>query len=223
MSESTRFAAEELLRAAASGGIPSDGDLLVRGPDGWFFGRVGAPSPQPPDVVPPPAGAPGAGAPPGGGGGGSISFADLVGVAFARQIVESSVTQHEGALDIGANQVFGGIFGIATPFPDLVYTFPNQMRRGLRTITAAATTYAVVDADWHINANISLDSLDWIFQILHNPPSPIFSNILKSLFKSSAQINTLVEQINFYISAKEHPLKVEELEITEIFQNYMNY
>lgn len=70
------------------------------------------------------------------------------------------MTQHEGALDIGANQVFGGIFGIATPFPDLVYTFPNQMRRGLRTITAADTTYTVVDADWHINVNISLGSVE---------------------------------------------------------------
>jgi len=159
VSQSERFLAEEILRQAASGAIPSDGDLLVRGPNGWFFGRVGDPSPQPPNVTPPAAGAPGAGAPPGGGGG-SITFADIIGVAFARQIVESSVTQHEGALEIGANQVFGGFFGAVTAFPDLVYTFANQMRRALRTITAADTPYTAVDGDWHINVNISLGSVD---------------------------------------------------------------
>jgi len=146
---SERFDAEAILRAAASGQIPSDGDLLVRGPDGWFFGRVGAPS-SPEE--------PGDGG--GGGGGGAVTFSDIAGVAFNRQITESAVKQHEGALDIGALQVFGGIFGSGTPFPDLTYTFPNLMRRALRTITAADTTYTVVNGDWHINVDISLGSVD---------------------------------------------------------------
>jgi hypothetical protein len=149
---SERFDAEAILRAAASGQIPSDGDLLVRGPSGWFFGQVGAPSdPTDPDIGPAP-GAPG--------GGGASSFVELIDTILDVQATESSVKQHEAALDIGAIQVFGGIFGSNTPFPNLVYTFPNQMRRGLRTITAADTTYTVIDADWHINANISLGSIE---------------------------------------------------------------
>ena len=84
---SDRFDAEAILRAAASGAIPSDGDLLVRGPDGWFFGAVGAPS-DPTD--------PGGGAP----GGGGNSFTDLVDTALDFQINESSITQHEAALSL---------------------------------------------------------------------------------------------------------------------------
>ncbi len=155
---SERFDAEAILRAACSGQVPSEDDLLVRGPNGWFFGRVGAPSNI---VAPPPepGGAPG-GDPGGGGGGGAGSFTQLSDNILDFQATESSVKQHEGALDIGANQVFGGIFGTATPFIDLVYTFPNQMRRRLRTITAADTPYTVIDSEWHINVNISLGSVE---------------------------------------------------------------
>lgn len=149
---SERFAAEALIRAAASGQIPARGDLLVRGVDGWFFGTVAQAS-EPTE----PGGAPG-GDP--GGGGGAASFTQLVDNILDVQATESSVKQHEASLDIGASQVFGGIFGIATPFPGLVYTFPNQMRRGLRTITAADTPYTTVDGDWHINVNISLGSVE---------------------------------------------------------------
>lgn len=146
---SDRFDAEAILRAACSGQIPSKDDLLVRGENGWFFGQIGAPS-DPTD--------PGGGTP--GGGGGATTFADIAGVAFNRQITESSVKQHEAALDIGAIQVFGGIFGSGTPFPTLAYTFANLMRRALRTITAADTTYAVTNGDWHLNVDISLGSVD---------------------------------------------------------------
>jgi hypothetical protein len=150
---SERFDAEAILRAACSGQIPSEDDLLVRGPNGWFFGRVGAPSdPTEPDDP--------SGGSPGGGGGGPLSFSDLSGVIFDFQVTESSVKQHEAALDIGAIQVFGGVFGAGTPFPDLVYTFANQMRRRLRTITAADTPYTVLDSEWHINVNISLGSVE---------------------------------------------------------------
>lgn len=155
---SDRFEAEALLRAACSGQVPGDGDLLVRGPDGWFFGRIGAPSAQPPAIVAPPPGSPGGGAPPGGGGG--ATFADISGVAFARQIIESVVTQHEAALEIGAIQVFGGVFGATTAFPGGTYTFPEQMRRVLRTITAADTPYTVLDSEWHINVNVTLGSVE---------------------------------------------------------------
>ncbi len=156
---SDRFTAEEILRAAASGQLPSDGDLLVRGPDGWFFGQIGAPSNI---VAPPPVpgGAPGAPSPGGGGGGGGNSFTDLVDNILDFQATESSVKQHEAALDIGAIQVFGGIFGAGTPFPDLTYTFRAQMRRRLRTITAADTPYTVLNDEWHINVNISLGSVE---------------------------------------------------------------
>jgi hypothetical protein len=34
---SDRFTAEEILRAAASGQIPAEGQFLVRGADGWLF------------------------------------------------------------------------------------------------------------------------------------------------------------------------------------------
>jgi hypothetical protein len=149
---SDRFAAEALLRAAASGQIPSDGDLLVRGPDGWFFGAVGAPS-NPED---PNGGGGGIGAP----GAGAASFVQLTDNILDNQATESSVKQHEASLDIGSSQIFGGIFGIATPFPDLVYSFPGQMRRVLRTITAADTPYTVIDSEWHINVNISLGSVE---------------------------------------------------------------
>jgi hypothetical protein len=152
VSQSERFLAEEILRQAASGQIPSEGDLLVRGPNGWFFGSVGAPSNPEDPIGQLPA--------PGGGGGGGNSFVDLVDNILDVQATESSVKQHEAALDIGAIQVFGGVFGIGTPFPDLVYTFPNQMRRALRTITAADTPYTVTDGDWHINVNISLGSVE---------------------------------------------------------------
>lgn len=147
---SERFEAEALLRAAASGQIPSDGDLLVRGPDGWFFGSIGAPS-DPED--------PGDGGG-GGGGGGAASFVQLSDNILDVQATESSVKQHEASLDIGASQVFNGIFGSATPFPGGTYTFPQQMRRRLRTLTAADTTYIVALDDWHLNVDISLGSVD---------------------------------------------------------------
>lgn len=63
-------------------------------------------------------------------------------------------------MDIGAVQVFGGIFGSGTPFPNGTYTFPEQMRRVIRTITAADTPYAVESRDWHLNVNISLGSVE---------------------------------------------------------------
>jgi hypothetical protein len=72
----------------------------------------------------------------------------------------SAVKQHEAALDIGASQVFSGIFGTGTPFPGGTYTFPAQMRRVIRTITAADTTYAVALDDWHLNVDVSLGSVD---------------------------------------------------------------
>ncbi len=34
-----RFVAEEILRAAASGAIPAEGQTLVRGESGWLFGE----------------------------------------------------------------------------------------------------------------------------------------------------------------------------------------
>lgn len=148
---SKRFDAEQILREAASGAFPGDGDLLVRGPDGWFFGQVGTPSD--------PSGDPGEGGEEGGGGGGSASFLQLVDNILDVQATESSVKQHEASLDIGASQIFGGTFGIATPFPEGTYTFPEQMRRTLRTITAADSTYAVLLDDWHLNVDISLGSV----------------------------------------------------------------
>lgn len=149
---SERFDAEALLRAAASGQIPELGDLLVRGEQGWFFGTVS-------EAIPPsePGGAPGQ---PPGGGGGTASFVQLVDNILDVQATESSVKQHEASLDIGASQVFEGIFGTATPFAGGNYTFPAQMRRRLRTITAADTPYTVLGDEWHINVNISLGSVE---------------------------------------------------------------
>ncbi len=149
---SERFAAEALLRAAASGQIPNLGDLLVRGEDGWFFGTVSEAS-----APTEPGGAPGGG---NGGGGGAASFVQLVDNILDVQATESSVKQHEASLDIGASQVFEGIFGTATPFAGGNYTFPAQMRRRLRTITAADTPYTVLGDEWHINVNISLGSVE---------------------------------------------------------------
>ena len=149
---SERFDAEAILRHAASGQIPRLGDLLVRGVDGWFFGAVS-------EAIPPTEpGDPGGGAPPGGGG--AASFVQLVDNILDNQATESSVKQHEAALEIGAIQVFPGIFGTSTFLPNGPYTFPEQMRRVLRTITAADTPYAVTDRDWHINVNISLGSVE---------------------------------------------------------------
>ncbi len=34
---SSRFEAEEILRAAASGAVPSEGDVLLRTAEGWVF------------------------------------------------------------------------------------------------------------------------------------------------------------------------------------------
>lgn len=151
MSQSERFLAEEILRQAASGQIPNLGDLLVRGANGWFFGTVAEAS-DPSE----PGGAPGGG----NGGGGAASFVALVDNILDVQATESSVKQHEASLDIGASQVFEGIFGTATPFAGGNYTFPAQMRRRLRTITAADTPYTVLGDEWHINVNISLGSVE---------------------------------------------------------------
>ncbi len=107
---SKRFEAEELLREAASGAIPAEGDLLVRGPNGWFFGGAGGGS--------------------GGAGGAVASFSDLSGNIFNFQVGTSAVTQHEAALSI----LFTQIFGIATrvqlpvdiPYEDEVNTFTQR-------------------------------------------------------------------------------------------------
>ncbi len=76
---SERFEAEAILRAAASGAIPAEGNFLIRGPDGWFFGT----------------GAEGAG-----GGPGAASFADLIGDILDFQVPASAVTQHEQLLSL---------------------------------------------------------------------------------------------------------------------------
>ncbi len=165
---SERFDAEALLRAAASGQIPGLGDLLVRGEDGWFFGTVAEASP------PSEPGAPGGSEP----GGGAASFVQLVDNILDVQATESSVKQHEASLDIGASQVFEGIFGIATPFPGGTYTFPQQMRRRLRTITAADTPYAVALDDWHLNVNISLGSVELLLPTAISRGIPGFTDQL---------------------------------------------
>ena len=37
---SKRFDAEQLIRDAASGDFPDEGNVLIRGADGWFFGNL---------------------------------------------------------------------------------------------------------------------------------------------------------------------------------------
>ncbi len=54
-----------------------------------------------------------------------------------------------------------GIFtaeGVA--FLEDVTTLQSQDRRGIRTITAADTPYTLVEADWHLNVDISLGSVE---------------------------------------------------------------
>ncbi len=154
---SDRFEAEALLRAAASGQIPSKGDLLVRGEDGWFFGSTAGAS-NPEDPTDP-------GEDPGGGG--LFSFQQLTDNIFDFQVPESAVTQHEQALVIRAIQITPGFFGGIEP-----YTFASPVRKKLVTITAADTPYVVsgVLPDWHINVDVSLGSVEVLIPdaLLHN-------------------------------------------------------
>jgi hypothetical protein len=99
VTESNRFTAEEILRQACSGQIPADGDFIVRGPNGWFFGNSSGPS----------GGGDGGGGDGGGGGGGATSFADLLGNILNFQVGEAAVTQHQEALEINYSQMFGFI------------------------------------------------------------------------------------------------------------------
>ena len=41
-----------------------------------------------------------------------------------------------------------------------VSTLEDQVRRGIRTITAADTPYTLVETDWHLNVDISLGSVE---------------------------------------------------------------
>jgi hypothetical protein len=147
---SERFAAEEILRQAASGQIPEFNDVLVRKENGWVFTPIGGR----------PSAGPGSPSAPGTGAGLSLGFGDLNDFIFDFQVPLSAVKQHEASLDIRATRIFPGVFGVATPSPNGPYTFPEQMRRGIQTITAADTPYEVTDSDWHINVNISLGSVE---------------------------------------------------------------
>lgn len=97
----TRFEAEEIIRAAASGAIPAPGDVLLRVQDGWVFAQLSE-------------GAPGNGG--GGGGAGPVRFIDLIGVIFPAQVPVGVVTQHEGALSISFNQMTDQILDSQVPF-----------------------------------------------------------------------------------------------------------
>jgi hypothetical protein len=101
VTESGRFLAEEVFRQACSGQIPSEGDFIVRGPSGWFFGNSSGPS-SPEEPTDPTA-------PGGGGGGGATSFSDLLGNILNVQVGTSAVTQHEASLEILYSQMLGFI------------------------------------------------------------------------------------------------------------------
>ena len=86
---------------------------------------------------------------------------------FQAAAVFESTVNVEGLFTAEAASIFGalatfqaavvmestlGVFGVST--------LRDQVRRGIRTITAADTPYTLVETDWHLNVDISLGSVE---------------------------------------------------------------
>ncbi len=86
---------------------------------------------------------------------------------FQAAVVMESSLNVEGLFTAEAAAIFQNLatFQAAAVFESTVNvegvtTLENQVRRGIRTITAADTPYTLVETDWHLNVDISLGSVE---------------------------------------------------------------
>jgi len=86
---------------------------------------------------------------------------------FQAAVVMESSLNVEGLFTAEAAAIFQNLatFQAAAVFESTVNvegvtTLEDQVRRGIRTITAADTPYTLVETDWHLNVDISLGSVE---------------------------------------------------------------
>lgn len=91
----TRFEAEEILRAAASFDIPSPGETLIRTEDGWIFGTIDASTLPPASIGPDQIT--------------SLPFTKITGQIANGQVPLSAVQQYQAQLLIAFSQLTGQI------------------------------------------------------------------------------------------------------------------
>lgn len=119
-----RFEAEAILRTAASGQIPSVGDVLIRTESGWIFGKVSIGVLEgivDPDQI------------------SSLPFTKITGVILPGQVPEAVVTQHEGALQISFTQMTDEIFDAQVP-RSAVFQHLDEVFEWLDFLIARAVT-----------------------------------------------------------------------------------
>jgi hypothetical protein len=74
---------------------------------------------------------------------------------FQAAVVMEDTLNVEGLFTAEAASIFQALATFQAPA-----VFENQVRRGIRTITAADTPYTLVGTDWHLNVDISLGSVE---------------------------------------------------------------
>lgn len=107
----TRFEAEALIRAAASGAIPAPGEVLLRTENGWIFSKVTVADFEgeiDPDQI------------------SSLPFTKITGVIANSQVPLGPVKQHEGDLDISFNQMTDQILAGQVP-KDVVFQHLDEL------------------------------------------------------------------------------------------------
>lgn len=119
---STRFEAEAILRAAASGDFPSPGDTLIRTQNGWIFGKVSIGEFEgeiDPDQI------------------SSLPFTKITGFIATGQVPEGVVTQHEDALSISFEQMTDQVLAGQVP-RDVVLQHLGEILDWIEFLIAAA-------------------------------------------------------------------------------------
>lgn len=144
-----RFVAEEILRAAASGAIPSTGMALIRDDDGWRFQQVSEAVSEGPDP---------------------LSFSDISGFLGINQITLSAVKQFEADLDIAFTQLTGKIANGQVPASAVTQYCDEILKCEPFNMMLARSIGAI--ADDRIRAS---SILQYVGEILK---TPIFSMIL---------------------------------------------
>lgn len=120
---STRFEAEAILRAAASGAIPEPGDVILRTNEGWIFGKVSIGEFEgeiDPDQI------------------SSLPFTKITGVIANGQVPLGPVKQHEGDLAISFDQMTDQILESQVP-KDVVFQHLGEVLKWIDFLIAVAT------------------------------------------------------------------------------------